>query len=568
MNYSEHAKFILFMCLLLLIFSVVFHTGNFSCLSGHGPKSENLLGPAASENYPPRIGSAAEVLAAMRADGFLPAEASRVWYAAPEGKGAGKGTLDAPWDLATALAGGNGEAQIKPGDLVWLRGGVYRGSFTATVAGSAPRPIHFRQYPGERAVIDKAGAERETAALSVRGADLWFWDFEVTNSFPDRRRLDPAGETNPWRGSGINIWAARTKYINLVVRDNGHGFGLWNEEGGTEIYGCLIFNNGNNKKEHGVYAHNKTGTQLIRDNLIFNNAGYGLHIYANSPQSSISGFEIEGNAVFNNGALTGGDQVADQILVGGVEGAPAGRILLRENYIYNEPDRPTGKNRGLRLGYEDRRNRDVQVLDNYIVSRVPLRILWWRSVVARGNTIDSAGKSVEIEAPENVDWSQYGLDSNNYLSAGGGPVFAINQKNLDFGAWRENSRFDLGGRVEPAGSAARPAQIFLRLNRYEKKRAQIVIFNRGRLAALPVKLGAFLQSGDEFEVRDAQNYLDKPVLRGVYEGREIVLPLAGAAVAAAVGNVEREPVHTKTDFAVFVVYKLPADAKKNKPPAR
>ena len=62
-----------------------------------------------------------------------------------------------------------------------------------------------------------------------------------------------------------------------------------------------------------------------------NGAGYGFHIYANSPKSSLSGFQIEGNAIFSNGALTLDDQVADQVLVGGVSGVPAERITLRQN---------------------------------------------------------------------------------------------------------------------------------------------------------------------------------------------------------------------------------------------
>src|SRR4051812_16130158 len=46
------------------------------------------------------------------------------WYASPKGLPTGHGTPSRPWDLQTALSGGNG--RIQPGDTVWLRGGTYR----------------------------------------------------------------------------------------------------------------------------------------------------------------------------------------------------------------------------------------------------------------------------------------------------------------------------------------------------------------------------------------------------------------------------------------------------------
>src|SRR5207248_2968252 len=48
-------------------------------------------------------------------------------YAAPNGSSSGDGSSGRPWNLATALSGGNGKVQ--PGDTVWLRGGTYTGQF-------------------------------------------------------------------------------------------------------------------------------------------------------------------------------------------------------------------------------------------------------------------------------------------------------------------------------------------------------------------------------------------------------------------------------------------------------
>ncbi len=544
MRYFNSITFFLCLPLLILLVTTAFIIGEYGWLRK----------PSTITSSSPKIEiSAKEILSDMKSMGLLK-DGFTQWFVAPQGNSAGRGTSESPWDLATALAGGSGKTEIKPGDIVWLLGGKYNGTFTVTVKGREGAAVHFRQFPNERAVIEKTDASRETAALAVRSPHVWFWDFEVTNSFPNREPLDSSGELNPWRGSGINVWAANTKYINLIIYDNGHGFGLWNEDGGTEIYGCLIYNNGNNKKEHGVYAHNKNGTQQFADNLIFNNAGYGLHVYANSVKSSISGFAIEGNTIFNNGALTGEEQVADQVLVGGVAGVSAGRIELRENFIYNFPDAPTSKNRGIRLGYENLSNDDVKILDNYIISRVPLKILWWKSIEARGNTILSTGKRIEIETPANVNLAEYQLDSNTYpISEKNPPVFLLDKRKIDFVEWRQINKFDISGSF--SDELIKKGRVFIRLNKYEKRRANVIVFNQSRSSNIPVDLKDFLEKGDQYEVYDAQNYFGQPILKGAFDGKQINLPMISKDLTMPIGNTQKQPIHTNADFGAFIIFK-------------
>src|SRR6185369_948586 len=60
------------------------------------------------------------------------------WFVAPSGSSLGKGTEQAPWDLATASAGAKG--RIHPGDTVWIRKGTYHtpdaNGFDSTIAGT------------------------------------------------------------------------------------------------------------------------------------------------------------------------------------------------------------------------------------------------------------------------------------------------------------------------------------------------------------------------------------------------------------------------------------------------
>jgi hypothetical protein len=515
-----------------------------SCSLINATHSLGTIGPAS-----PVLDRKAQILDDMKSLGVL-REGYSEWYVAPGGSKTGRGTADSPAEIESALSGALSD--LRPGDVIWLRDGTYKVSLTSTIHGSRGLPIHLRQYPGERAVLDKGTNSRGDGALDVRGDFVWFWDFEVANSSPDRRRLDADGDMNPTRGSGINIYAADTKYINLIVRDNGHGFGLWNEEGSTEIYGCIIFNNGNNKKEHGIYGHNKTGSHLIANNVIFNNAGYGLHLYANSEKSSVSGFQVVGNTIFNNGSLMLEDQVADQILVGGVKGVPAARIELRSNYIFNELDAPTSKNRGIRLGYEDTANKDVKLIDNYIVSKIPLRVLWWESVEARGNTIYSNGKNIEFTEPAINGKREYSWDTNTYLSdAKGEPQFLLNKGKLAFASWRADKGFDRSSKL----AAARENAVFVMANKYDPTRAVVTIYNWTRKPKAEIDIGTFLAKGDRFEIRDAQNIFGDPSTVGEYDGKPLILNLTGGAATPPVGSVEKVPGHSGTEFGVFLIKK-------------
>src|SRR5690349_24489127 len=159
----------------------------------------------------------AAVLSALAALSSMPARAPRGFYAAPPPRGStlGDGSRTRPWDLGTALAGGNGSVQ--PGDTVWLRGGTYRGPFRSTLTGTASAPIVVRQHPGERAIIDGAGSLNDT--FVVRGAYSIFWGFEVVNTDPVRC----CSTSSNFRADMVTNYAPHAKSVNLIVHDVGHG---------------------------------------------------------------------------------------------------------------------------------------------------------------------------------------------------------------------------------------------------------------------------------------------------------------------------------------------------------
>src|SRR5262245_15971236 len=162
------------------------------------------------------------------------------FYVSEAGTPSGDGSLERPWDLATALAQ---PPAVKPGDTIWLRGGTYRGAFTSRLNGMPDAPIVVRQYPGEWTRLD-GGDSRGIAVLTVGGSYTWFWGFEITSS--DLKRVTLQGGPFPsdiGRGDGVASGpnpSPGLKFINLIVHDTRQGFSAFSAWSDTEIYGCLI----------------------------------------------------------------------------------------------------------------------------------------------------------------------------------------------------------------------------------------------------------------------------------------------------------------------------------------
>src|SRR4051794_24178406 len=92
----------------------------------------------------PKFGSALKtsVLVAVGLAASLAAHATE-FYVSPTGTASGNGSASSPWDLQTAL---NQPASVKPGDTIWVRGGVHRlnnrpTKFTSRLTGAAGAPI-------------------------------------------------------------------------------------------------------------------------------------------------------------------------------------------------------------------------------------------------------------------------------------------------------------------------------------------------------------------------------------------------------------------------------------------
>jgi uncharacterized protein (TIGR03437 family) len=461
------------------------------------------------------------------------------YYVAADGTAAGDGSLERPWDLATAL---KPHKAILPMDTVWVRGGVYKGAFVSKMTGKPNAPVIVRAYPGERVVLDGAGFS-PSSVLSVQGSNAWYWGLEVMNSDPERLTGLPGSNTAETRGVGIYIVGPNVKVINCMVHNTGEGVGFWKSSIDSEIYGQVIFNNGWRAPDRvhgpGIYTQNTTGWKHIRDNIILNSYWSGLQLYG-SGNTELNNYRLEGNVNFNGRWLVGG-------------GAPAQNIEMVSNLLYKNT---------AEFFYSNKDNKSLTLSGNYLP--VATSAQYWDKVEARDNTFflpgsTSAPVRFRTSAGSTVKSSLF--EGNTFIAGAAGQTIASitdtdTQKttNYSFATWQSALGFDLGGKlvVHPKGVPPEP-KVFVRRNHYEPTRGHVVIYNWPKLDEVEVDIGAMNpQPGDQWELRNVQNYFEEKV-QGVYEGKPLKVKMTGWTVANPIG--EDKPLNPSTfpEFGVFVL---------------
>ncbi|MFN3652453.1 MAG: fibronectin type III domain-containing protein [Armatimonadota bacterium] len=460
------------------------------------------------------------------------------FYVAPNGSSSGDGSLARPWDIKTAFAPASA---IKPGSTVWLRGGRY-GTGGSTVidcrlAGTASAPIIVRQYPRERATLD--------GGLFARGAYVWFWGFEITNTSLERNT------TESYRPIGLKMEADGQKAINLVINNTGRTALSFHKD--VEVYGCLMWGNGHYDPSKGgmirggaVYANvpnsDPSVTRYIRDIIAFRNFRSGVKVYSEWSDRFVNGFHIEGNICF--------DAHIDNIHATSRQN-PMKNLKVLRNYTYDQRDR---EGSGNRFGYETGYNEDAIISGNYFVTGTlgfgALRLKNWRSLQFTDNQVISSRNLMYWEqdfSPLSLLW-----DRNRYFGGGSAP-FSMNGSSRDFPGWQSLARVDANSRHDrshPTGT-----EVFVRPNLYEAGRGHVAVYNWSRQSTVEVDVsGLGLKPGQSFEVLDAQNYYGAPVATGVFDGSKITLPLELTETTPIWGTINHIDLrHTSSEFNAFVV---------------
>ena len=462
------------------------------------------------------------------------------WFVSPSGSSIGDGSRR-PWDLQTALNGGNGAVQ--PGDTIWLRAGRYAGTYTTALAGTAAAPIVVRQYRGERATIDGGTATIET--FTVDGQWAIYWGFEVMQS-GTARFCDSCLALRP---TGVYVRGAHdVKLINLVVHDVGHGVFTENITHNIEMYGWIVYDGGSvnttRSDGHGMYIHNDgIGSKILRDNVVFNQFGFGIHAFVGVGTATLRNIVFDGNALFNNGTVSGFDNPNFQ--VGGFE--IADNDTVTNNMLYFSSGASGSVN--ARVGFQTQMNGTVSARDNYIVGGGDvLDVGYWQTPNVANNTLVGTSTIVNVHDTSTVGW-QWG--GNQYWRDPTLTEWTFRSTNYTFANWKTASGLGASD-LATAGQPAVP-QVFVRPNLYEHGRAHVVIYNWSGQTSVPVNLSNVLQVGAHYEVRNVQDVFGTPVVSGTYTGGSVGFPMTGVTPPTPIGGSPRAPIKTAPNFDVFLV---------------
>jgi len=466
------------------------------------------------------------------------------YYVTPAGTSAGDGSDADPWSLSYALGGAGG--QVNPGDTIWVRGGTYSGIFTSTLAGSAAAAIIVKGYPGERAIIS---GNSSSNTLKIDGTYTWFWGLEVQVGTTSRTSL---------RQDAVYVRdASHVKLIHLLVHDGGSGIYTEPTSTDVEIYGCVIYNNGyqadasDRGHGHAIYIKNNTGTKLVRDNVMFNQFGFGLHQYSSLGSGSLVGITFKGNVAFNNGALAiAGTSQAGNLLAGGEEVVSA--AVADSNLTYYSST-VTGMVANFKLGFQSTQNAGVLARGNLSVGGDPVfDMRLWATATVSGNTW--VGSAILVNLADTSDAGYTWSNNTNWRDPTASAWRFANGSASTFANFRTAS----GLAATDTAIAGTPAvtQVFVRPSVYQPGLGFVVVYNWGAQGTAAANVAGILTNGDPYEVRSVQNLFGSAVASGTYGGGTIAIPLGAVTPPTPLGMASSPAPVTGPAFDVFVVTRV------------
>jgi len=405
------------------------------------------------------------------------------WHVAAGGKAGGDGSAERPWDLRSALGG---RKEVRPGDTVWVGEGTYKfanrklgsAGFEVKLAGAKGKPVVVRGAAGKRVTID--------GGLSVRAPSqyLWIRDLEIVVSEnlpggPSRVLSEggshPKSYARPW--GGLNVYAGKNcKFINLVIHDNAQGISWWKGSTDSEVYGCIIYDNGwkgpDRGHGHAIYTQNADGVKTISDCIMTGGYGQTMHAYG-SKRAWVDNYFITGNIAY----------AGARFLVGG--GRSSKGIRVNENMLHGV---------SMQIGYNAPHNDDCEVRDNVIIDG-GLSIVRYKKVVRSGNLVVASPASRPAD-----EAGQVFVRGNKYDA---------NRAHVAIFNWAQRDS------VSVRAGAVRDIQ---------PKRPK----------AARTYLKQFLKRGDPYRLMDPRNFYGKPAGKGTYDGKAIKVPMKKRKFAALV----------------------------------
>jgi len=303
-----------------------------------------------------------------------PSEATAEIYVSPTGSDDSPGTQAAPLrsvERAAKLA--------RPGTEVLVGDGIYTGSITTDVDGTADGRISF--VSANRGGAKIVGTGSRDAAWQNNGDYVDIVGFDIT-------------------GSNIDGLLSGGSFVR-IIDNNVHGFHAGNcittangryDMHDIDVIGNIASHCGADQLDHGIYVSHPHG--IVANNIAYGNAGYGIHCWHNC-----NALDISNNLVFGNGE--GG------IVIGQGDGPNNGRVAA-DNFIVSNNIAVNNARDGIRESGTTGSNN--QFLNNII----------WNNGSQRINLQTAQQRGTVVADPEFVNFQPDG--SGDYHLRSGSPA--------------------------------------------------------------------------------------------------------------------------------------------------
>jgi hypothetical protein len=311
-----------------------------------------------------------------------PSTSPRTVFVSGAGSDRNEGTSAAPWlTLRYAVA------QLRAGDTLYIRGGIYSGaenvidsevnvvpsgtswSDVITIAGYFSEVVTLQPPDGQQAI-----------RLTASGPHyLVFQDF-IVDMVRQSVQASQGGPDGIYLSGGAN----HNRFQRLEIKNNqGNGIMFSDNNGNSpfnEVLNCSIHDNGQypgTNTGYGAYVF--TTDNLFEGNDVYNNGGYGLHFFSEKSSSSVSRNTIQKNRIHDNGTHGGTNY--------GIVVASGDANVIQDNNIYF--------NRGGVQVYT--RSSNASVNNNTIYNNTPLEgvlVLDATGTVVKDNIVYANGVNI------------------------------------------------------------------------------------------------------------------------------------------------------------------------------
>jgi len=213
----------------------------------------------------------------------------KTYHVATTGSDANPGTQTQPFRTIA-----HGASVLTPGATLYVTSGTYAESLYNTIPGgtSWSQPVTVAAYPGHVVTIrPNPGADRvlhfqgtATAYIVVEGFIL-----DAVNVTYDAVKITAASTSGP--AHHIRLIRCEVKNApnqGILVTGGAHS---------NEFISLAIHDNGTDDFDHGVYI--KTENNLVEGSRIYQNAGWGVHVYALEGPTAHHNV-IRNNQIFDN----------------------------------------------------------------------------------------------------------------------------------------------------------------------------------------------------------------------------------------------------------------------------